>query len=250
VIAEAMSGHTYATGKGIDINHRPVAMAGDLGDLGPAIFAAFAIIAAIRHRDKTGVGQMIDVSQVDAMIAFNCCASVAYDFLKESHIKRRLNRPKDPNIIWGILPVKDGWIQLAGERGKGIENLKKALGIEELNKDLVAKKIKDMTRMEAFKWFADMDFPCAPILEAHESMFDPHLNEREMWKEVNHPVAGKYKVPNFPVKFTETPGEVKSAAPLLGQHTREILRGLLGKTDEELDDLEKQGAIVQWKPRK
>jgi CoA:oxalate CoA-transferase len=68
-----------------------------------------------------------------------------------------------------------------------------------------------------------------------------------MWVTVDHPLAGKYKVPNFPVVFSKTPGEVTSAAPLLGQHTREVLVDKLGKTEEELDSLEKQGAIVQWK---
>ncbi len=247
VIAEAISGHTYATGKGINIDHPPVTMAGAMGDLGPAMYAAFAVMAAIRHRDQTGEGQMVDVAQIDTMVAFNCCASVAYDLIGESPIQRRAQRSRDPQRIWGILPVKDGWIQIAGERGKAIENLKKELDVDEVNKDLVLEKIKDMTKMEAFKWLADMGFPCAPIYEAYEAMSDPHLEARDMWVEVEHKAAGKYKIPNFPVKFSKSPGEVTTAAPMLGQHTREILKEKLGKTDEELDALEKQGAIVQWK---
>jgi len=247
VIAEAISGHSYATGKYHDPDGPPITMAGALGDLGPAMYAAFAIVAALRHRDKTGEGQMIDVCQVDTMVAFNCTASVAYDLLKESPIKRRQQRPQDPNRIWGILPVKDGWIQIAGERGKAIENLKQELGVEEVSKELVQERISGMTRMEAFKWLAEMGFPCAPIYEAHEAMWDPHLEARGMWVEVEHKAAGNYKIPNFPVKFSETPGEVTMAAPMLGQHTREVLKELLGKTDEEMDALEKQGAIVQWK---
>jgi CoA:oxalate CoA-transferase len=247
VIAEAISGHSYATGKQHDPDGPPITMAGALGDLGPAMYAAFSIVAALRHRDRTGEGQMIDVAQVDTMVAFNCTASVAYDLLKESPIERRRKRPQDPNRIWGILPVKDGWIQVAGERGKAIENLKQELGVEELNKKLVQEKISDMTRMEAFKWLAEMGFPCAPIYEAYEAMWDPQLEARGMWVEVEHEAAGKYKIPNFPVKFSETPGEVTTAAPMLGQHTQEVLKELLGKKDEELDALEKQGAIVQWK---
>ena len=247
VTAEAISGHSYATGKYHDPDGPPITMAGALGDLGPAMYAAFAIVAALRHRDKTGEGQMIDVAQIDTMVAFNCTASVAYDLLKESPIKRGQQRPQDPNRIWGILPVKDGWIQIAGERGKAIENLKRELGVEEVSEELVQGRIKDMTRMEAFKWLAEMGFPCAPVYEAHEAMWDPHLEARGMWVEVEHKAAGSYKIPNFPVKFSETPGEVTGAAPMLGQHTREVLKELLGKTDEELDALEKQGAIVQWK---
>ncbi|TRO49755.1 CoA transferase [Candidatus Bathyarchaeota archaeon] len=247
VIAEAISGHSYATGKYHDPDGPPITMAGALGDLGPAMYAAFAIVAALRHRDRTGEGQMIDVAQIDTMVAFNCTASVAYDLLKESPIKRRQQRPQDPNRIWGILPVKDGWIQVAGERGKAIENLKQELGVEEVSKEQIQQRISGMTRMEAFKWLAEMGFPCAPVYEAHEAMWDSHLKARGMWVEVEHKAAGRYKIPNFPVKFSETPGEVTMAAPMLGQHTREVLKGLLGKKDEELDALEKQGAIVQWK---
>ena len=247
VIAEAISGHTYATGKSINLEHPPVPMAGALGDLGPAMYAAFAIIAAIRYRDQTGKGQMIDVAQVDTMVAFNCCASIAYELIGESPIQRRAQRERDPNRIWGILPVKDGWIQLAGERGKAIENLKSELGVDEVNKEMVLEKIKDMTRMDAFKWLADMGFPCAPIYEAYEAINDPQLQARNMWVEVEHKAAGKHRIPNFPVVFSESPGEVTSAAPMLGQHTREVLKEKLGKTDEELEALEKQGAIVQWK---
>lgn len=247
VIAEAISGHTYATGKGISLDHVPVSMAGALGDLGPAMYAAFAIVAAIRYRDQTGVGQMIDVAQTDCMVAFNCCSTVAYDLIGESPILRKANRPQDPNRIWGILPVKDGWIQIAGERSKAIENLKAELGVDEVSKEMVLEEIKGMTKMEAFKWLADMGFPCAPIYEAYEAMTDPQMLARHMFVEVEHKAAGEYKIPNFPVVFSETPGEVVSAAPMLGQHTSEVLKEKLGKTDAELDALEKQGAIVQWK---
>jgi crotonobetainyl-CoA:carnitine CoA-transferase CaiB-like acyl-CoA transferase len=65
-----------------------------------------------------------------------------------------------------------------------------------------------------------------------------------MWVQVEHPKAGVYKVPNFPVKFSETPGEVTSASPLLGEHTKEILTNLLQTSNEEIIKLEKQGTIA------
>jgi CoA:oxalate CoA-transferase len=132
-------------------------------------------------------------------------------------------------------------------RGKAIENLKTELGVDEVTRDLLKEQIKDMTRMEAFQWLSRLGMPCAPVYQAVEAMSDPHLQEREMWVEVDHPTSGKYMVPNFPVKMSRTPGEVVSAAPMLGQHTREILKEYAGKTDEELDALEKSGAINQWR---
>jgi CoA:oxalate CoA-transferase len=245
-IAEAMSGHTYATGKNYNYDGPPISMAGALGDLGPAMYAAFAIVAAIRHRDQTGVGQMIDCSQFDTMVAFNCCSSVAYELFKESPIERRHNNPRPPRA-GGMIRVKDGWIYLMTERMKAVENLKQEWDVEELTNEMITEKLKDMTRMEAFSYMADRGFPIGPVYEAQEAMEDPHSVDRGMWAWVDHKAAGKHRIPNFPVVFSETPGEVTSAAPMLGQHTREVLKEKLGKTDEELNALEKQGAIVQWK---
>lgn len=247
VVAEALSGHTYTTGKQYDPDGPPITMAGSLGDLGPGMYAAFSILAALRYKDKTGEGQWIDVSQFDTMVAFNCCESVSHHLLGYSMTDMVKQLDAMPNILWGVMPVKDGWIQVAGMRGKAIENLKQDLGVDEVTRDLLKEKIKDMTRGEAFDWLAKLGMPVAPIYQAVEAMDDPHLEARGMWVEVDHPVAGKYTVPNFPVKFNKTPGEVISAAPMLGQHTREILGGLLGVNEKELDLLEKSGGINQWK---
>jgi crotonobetainyl-CoA:carnitine CoA-transferase CaiB-like acyl-CoA transferase len=210
------------------------------------MYAAFGIVAALRYRDQTGEGQMVDVSQFDTMVAFNCCASVAYDLFQESPIKRRHENPRPPRI-GGLIKVKDGWIYLMTERPRATEALKAELGVDELTRELVEGKVGDMTRREAHLYLANLGFPCGPVYEAYEAMDDPHSQARGMWIEVDHKAAGKHKVPNFPVVFSKTPGEVTSASPMLGQHTREVLKEKLGKTDEELDALEKQGAIVQWK---
>jgi len=245
-IAEAMSGHTYSTGKYHDPDGPPIGMAGALGDLGPAMYAAFSIVSAIRYRDKTGKGQMIDCTQFDCMVAFNCCASVAYDLFKESPIERRRNNPRPPRV-GGLLEVKDGWVYLMTERPRAVEALKAELGVDELTRELIMDKIGNMTRKEAHQYLAGKGFPCGPVYEAHEAMEDPHSQARGMWVEVEHKSVGEYKVPNFPVVFSETPGEVTSGAPMLGQHTYEVLKEKLGKTDEELEALRKQGAIIQWK---
>ena len=245
-IAEAMSGHTYGTGKNYDYDGPPISMSGALGDLGPAMYAAFSIVSAIRYRDHTGKGQMIDCTQFDTMVAFNCCASVAYDLFKESPIKRRNERPKRARV-GGMLEVKDGWIYLMTERPRAVEAMKAELGVDELTRELIMEKIGHLTRKEAFEYLSGMGFPCGPIYEAYEAMDDPHSQARGMWVEVDHKAAGKHLVPNFPVVFSESPGEVTSAAPMLGQHTYEVLKEKLGKTDEELEALRKQGAILQWK---
>ena len=247
VIAEAMSGHTFATGKNFNSDGPPINMAGALGDLGPAVFAAFTIVAAIRYRDKTGKGQMIDVSQLDCMASFNTCATTEYSLFGETIAEIRKRQPKDPNRIWGIMKVKDGWIQVAGERPKAIEKLKERLGVKELNTQVLEKIVSEMTRKEAFEFLVSVGMPVAPIYEAYESMSDPHLKARDMFIQVDHPIAGRYSTPNFPVKLSETPGIVETPAPILGQHTEEVLISLLGYSKEKIEELEKNGVIVCYR---
>ncbi len=246
VVAEAMSGHTFANAKKLRGDGAPVAMPGAIGDLGPAMYAAFAIVAAIRHRDRTGEGQMIDVNQTDCMVAFNTCSSVGHNLLAAAGLERP-ERRDDPTGVGGMYEVNDGWVMLMGARARALDSLKEAIGVEELSKDTVREHIKDMTRREAFKFISDTGFPAAPVYEAHEAMADPHLLDRGMWVEIDHPAAGMHRVPNFPVKFYKTPGEVVSAAPMLGQHTEEVLTTLLDYTPEQVKALEKDGKIVCWR---
>ncbi len=246
VVAEAMSGHTFANAKKLRGNGAPVAMPGAIGDLGPAMYAAFAIVAAIRHRDRTGEGQMIDVNQTDCMVAFNTCSSVGHNLLAAAGLERP-ERRDDPTGVGGMYEVNDGWVMLMGARARALDSLKEAMGVEELSKDAVREHIRDMTRREAFKFISDTGFPAAPVYEAHEAMTDPHLLERGMWVEIDHPAAGMHRVPNFPVKFYKTPGKVVSAAPMLGQHTEEVLTTLLDYTPEGVKALEKDGKIVCWR---
>jgi len=245
-VAEAMAGYTFANARRVRGEGPPVGMPGALGDLGPAMYAAFTIVAALRHRDKTGKGQMIDVNQYDCMVAFNTCSSVGYHLWAKDGLERP-ERRMDPTSVGGMYKVSDGWIMVMGARARALDSLKAALGVEELDKEMLSEYVKDMTRKEAFDFLAKTGFPAAPVNEAHEAMDDPHLQARGMWAEVDHPAAGKYKAPNFPVKLSETPGGVVSAAPMLGQHTEEVLTNLLGYSQEQIKELEKANKIACWR---
>ncbi len=248
VIAEAMSGHTFNNARRIRGDGPPSSLAGAIGDIGPATFAALSIVAAIRHRDRTGEGQKIDVNQVDTMVSFNTCSSVGWSLFEDSGMERPERRSdQDPTRIGGMYKVKDGWLQLMGARAKALDKLKEVMGAEEVTNDMLKEHIKDMTRREAFKFLADIGFPAAPVYEAHEAMDDPHLLARNMWTEVPHPVVGKYRVPNFPAKFYSTPGEATQGAPIIGQHTEEVLTQMLDYTEEQVKALEKEGKIVCWR---
>jgi CoA:oxalate CoA-transferase len=109
---------------------------------------------------------------------------------------------------------------------------------------MIEEKVGEMTQKEAIDFFVRAKVPVAPVYQVDEIVKDPHLIARDMFVDVEHPNAGKVKVPNFPVKLSETPGEIVSAAPLLGQHNREILMGVLGYTEEKVSELERAGIIA------
>jgi len=253
-IAEAMSGHTRQTGDGVDPDGPPINMAGAWGDVAPGTMAAMSLIAAIRFRDKTGKGQMIDVAQLDCMMAYNYNAITLYLLSGKTEAERRkeeeeLAKRVGPAAMTfgGVYKTKDGWIQLSGIRARGLDALKQKMGVKELDKDALKNFIEGMIRDEAVSYFVEVGLPVAPVLYASDAVKDPQVLARDMLVEVEHPKLGKIKVMNFPVKFSETLGEVRRAAPLLGQHNREILMNYLGYKEEEITQLLKEGVIAAEK---
>jgi crotonobetainyl-CoA:carnitine CoA-transferase CaiB-like acyl-CoA transferase len=100
-----------------------------------------------------------------------------------------------------------------------------------------------MTRDEAVKLFTGIGLPCAPVYHIDETITDAHVNARDMFMEVEHPKAGKIKLIKFPLKFSETQPEFKTPAPLLGEHNREVLSGIMGYDDNKIKELMQKGII-------
>ena len=242
-IAESMSGHIFQTGESADPEGPPLGMAGAYGDLGPALWAASSILAAIRYRDKTGKGQILDIAQADCMVSLNTVAITSYNMLGMSMREYREKYPQSRGGIGGITKTKDGYIYIAGFRPRAIEKMKQELGFEEITSESIKELVVDMTKTEALNYLLGYGVPVAEIYSVKELVNDPHLIDRGMFTEVEHPKAGTMKVTNFPVKFSETPGEIRTATPLLGQHNEEILSTVLGYTTEQIQKLEKQGVI-------
>jgi CoA:oxalate CoA-transferase len=242
VFAEAMSGHTRMTGDGVDPEGPPIEMAMALGDTLPGSLAAMAILGALRYRDKTGLGQMIDVAQLDCMVAVN--PGITGYFL--SGLTNWEMRKKYPTGgIGGIFKAKDGgWVRVGAYSPSALENLKNFLGVEEPTKEDCAKYVATQNRDDAVAALVAADLPSSPIYQIDETVKDPHLAARNMFIEVDHPLAGKYKTVNNPIKFSLTPVERKTPAPTLGQHSREVLTRVLGLTDAQVDELINAGVVA------
>jgi CoA:oxalate CoA-transferase len=242
-IAEAMSGHTRLTGDEADPLGPPLEMAQAYGDLGPALFAAMSIVSAIRHRDRTGEGQMIDVAQLDCMVALNT-ALTGYNF---SGLRLWELREKYPmgRGFGGLVRTRDGgWVRYASFSPRIIEEMKDHLGVDEIDEEALNNRISQMDRGEAIDFLVGAGVPAAPVYDVDEVVTDPQLEAREMFIDMDHPRAGRVRVPNFPVKFSRTPGIVSRAAPLLGEHNEEILVGVLGLSQGEVQELVRKGVIL------
>ncbi len=244
MIAEAMSGHTKMTGERADPEGPPLEMAQAYGDLGPGTMAAMAILGAIRYKDRTGVGQMIDVAQYDCMVAYNT-AITGYTLSGLLPLELRKKYPMGRGV-GGLYQTKDGgWIRIAAFGPRFLDRLNQYYGLEMVEKEFIGERVKEMDRDEAVEHFVGLGLPCAPVFHVDETVEDPHLAARGMFVEVEHPLAGTVKVPNFPVKFSETPGEIRSAAPVLGAHSKELLMGILGMSEERFMELVRAGVTSQ-----
>ena len=244
MIAEAMSGHTMMTGERADPEGPPLEMAQAYGDLGPGTMAAMAILGAIRYRDRTGVGQMIDVAQYDCMVAYNT-AITGYTLSGLLPLELQKKYPMGRGV-GGLYEAKDGgWIRIAAFGPRFLDLLNRHYGLEMVEKEFIGERVKEMTRDEAVEHFVGMGLPCAPVFHVDETVADPHLAARGMFVELEHPLAGTVKVPNFPIKFSETPGEIRSAAPVLGAHSKELLMGVLGMSEERFVELVRAGVTSQ-----
>jgi len=240
-IAEAMSGHSRLTGDGVDPDGPPIEMAQAYGDLGPGLFAAMSIIAAIRHRDRTGIGQMIDVAQLDCMTSLNM-AITGYTLsgMLLHEIKEKYPMARG---FGGIFKTKDGYIRLASFSPRLIDDLREYMGVEEVTENMIEEKVRDMTRDDAVEYFVEARVPVAPVYNVDDVVKDSHLIERDMFTTVEHKKAGEIKVVNFPVKLSETPGEIKSASPVIGEHNETVLKDVLGYNDKQIEYLKKAEAI-------
>ena len=241
-IAEAMSGHSRLTGDKVDPDGPPIEMAQALGDLGPALFAAMSILAALRHRDRTGMGQSIDVAQLDCMTALNM-GIAGYNLSGLYPWQLREKYPMGQGF-GGLFKTNDEkYVRIASFSPRLIDDLREYMGVDEVSEKLLERKISEMSRDEAVNYFVKARVPVAPVYHVDDVVEDPHLLERDMFTKVHHAEAGEIELVGFPVKFSETPGSVERAAPVLGQHTLEVLEALLGYDKADLEKLTEKGVI-------
>ena len=243
MIAEAYSSHSRLTGDGVDPDGPPIEMAMAYGDIGPGTMAAFGIVSALRHRDRTGEGQMLDLAQLDIMTAFNPGITL-WQLGQTKPFEMRKANPGGG--IGGMFKAKDGgYVRVGVYSPKAVDSIKKFFDDEEFNTEKLEKYVSEHNRDEAVELLLKAEIAVAPVYHTDDTCADPHLEAREMFTEIEHPKAGKYKAINFPFKMSKTQPEIKSPAPLLGQHNKQVICDILGKSEEYFEDLKKKG-IIAW----
>ena len=228
-------------------------------DITSGMFASTAILAALRARDLTGEGQLVDISLFDAHIAL--LTNVASNYLVGGEAPRRLGNAH-PNLVpYDSFSARDGWFilgvanekqwgQLCGmlnrpdlkadERfaSNGNRVINRVALVEELNKAFAQKNVDD--------WLADLvkaGLPCGRINSIPEVFDHPQAQARGMTVEAEHLSAGTVRLPGFPYKFSQTPAGILKPPPLLGQHTEEVLISLLDYSQEDVTALREKAAI-------
>jgi len=226
-------------------------------DITSGMFAATAILAALRARDLSGEGQWIDLSLLDAEAAL--LTNVASNHLVGGEGPRRLGNGH-PNIApYEAFQARDRWFALAAANDRQWAILCQAIGAPELKDDprFASNAVRLAHRAalhealdavfcmrDADEWlalFRESDLPCGPINSVPEVFTHPQAAARDLLVAAEHPTAGPLRFPGFPYKLSGTPAVVRRPPPRLGEHTAEVLTTLLGYSAEQVASFREAG---------
>ncbi|TSA11030.1 MAG: CoA transferase [Betaproteobacteria bacterium] len=230
-----------------------------VADIITGMYASIAVCAALAHRAETGVGQHLDLALLDSQIALLAYQNTNY-FATGKPPGRIGNL--HPNIVpYQPFKTADGEVILACGNDNLFRKFCAAAGCTELAGDARfasnGKRVEhraELTRLlqavfsrrgtrEWVRLLEAAGVPNGPINDVSQVFEEPQVKARGIKVELDHPVAGKLPTVASPMRFSATPVEYKLAPPVLGQHTEEILRGLLQKTDAEIARLRADGAV-------
>jgi alpha-methylacyl-CoA racemase len=239
-----------------DAGGPPVQAAGQIADLGGgALMAAFGILAALRERDRSGEGQLVDVSMADGALSW--LAMVAARRLAEDVVPRRGDLELAGSLVcYRPYACADGWVTLGALEPKFWQAWCRGVGREDLIEQQFARPGSDTHReveavfaartREQWRAFASEHDCCLePVLELDEALDSELVRTREMVVELDQPGAQRpVRLLGVPVKLSRTPGDANRApGPGLGEHTREVLAGL-GYDEQQIDALLESGAAA------
>jgi CoA:oxalate CoA-transferase len=257
LIAQAMGGVMAMTGpKG----GPPCKVGPGIGDIWAATIAAYATMVALHAAEKTSQGQHVDCAMYDSMLYMVERAIMMYSMA--GIVSGRDGNAHPLYAPYDCFETKDRkYVVIAGHWEKQWENLCHALKRNDLLEDqrletmsgrsehyeylrpIIAEWAKTMERDEIVGMLIKWDVPVAPVNAVDDIFNCSQVKAREMLLETEHPIAGLMKIAGIPAKLSRTPGRIETAAPLLGEHTDEIMKELLGYDEVQIQGLKKEKVI-------
>jgi len=256
MIAQGMGGTVSITG---EPGRPPVRVGYSIGDLGAALYAVSATMAALYEREKTGQGQYIEVAMIDCQVAL--CENACARYFATGEVPRPIGSRHPLVTPFQIFPTRTEDMVVVTFRDEEWGNLCRVIDREEWIEDNRFNSIAERTAnhaelepllTEVFRkrprdeWLAVFERTgviAGPVQNIREVVTDPHILEREMVLSVEHSRLGDVKVVGTPMKFSRTPCQIKKASPDLGDHTNEILTEMLNLSPKEIEELKKERAI-------
>jgi crotonobetainyl-CoA:carnitine CoA-transferase CaiB-like acyl-CoA transferase len=258
-LVQAMGGLMSVTGEPDAAGGRPVKVGVAITDILTGMYAATAILAALAWRERTGRGQHVDLALLDVQVA--ALANQASNWLVGGVVPGRLGNAH-PNIVpYQAFAASDGELVVAVGNDGQFQRLCEVAGAPALaadprfatnadrvrNRDALVPALAALfrTRTRA-AWTEALEaagVPCGPINDVAQVFADPQVVARGLRVEVPHPLAGAVPLVRNPIRLSETPIAHDVPPPLLGEHTREVLRAVAGLSSEEIDSLVEKGVV-------
>ena len=256
IIGQAMGGLLSITGwpRG-----PPTRSGTAIGDILSSLFCTVGILAALKIREQTGLGQMVDVSLVDSVFA--ALENIPQVYYVEGHVPERIGNRYEFIYPYDTFEARDGWVVIGIANDNLWARFLNATGLvigsdprfksnpirvknhAEL-KVIIEEWSKGKTKIEIVELLTDAGVPSCPIYDIKEASEDPHIQgARKMVLDIEQPGLGTVKVQGNPIKMSMTAPEPRGPAPSLGGNTYEVLNNLLGISMDRFRELREKGVV-------
>lgn len=257
IIGQAMGGIMSVTGWP---DSPPTRTGTAIADILAGLCAGVGILSSLIAVHNGRPGQKVDIALVDSVVS--AMETIIQIYLVEQRIPQRTGNRYEFIYPYDTFKAKDGWVVIAVGNNKLWEVFCDAIGTNHLLEDRTFKDNYDRVKAheevkriveewtgtrtvrEVVDFLLSKTIPCAPLYTVKDVVEDPHIaGARRMIREIEHPVAGRMKVIGSPINLSETPAEVRFAAPLLGQHSTEILKEVLNYSEDQIAALKEEKII-------
>ncbi len=255
-VAQGEGGIMSVTG---EVDGEPMKVGIAVVDITTALYASNAILAALHARERSGRGQRVDAALLSSAVAW--LANVGSSYLASGDEPKRYANAHATIVPYQTFKGRDQWFIVGVGNDRQFQSLCSLMGHPEIagderfvnnprrvaNRDVLIPLLQEIFETEdAEIWLSGMTeagIPCGPINTVGQALAHPQVTHRGMVVEVPHPTAGSVRVVGPPVILSDTPADVRSHPPLLGEHTDEVLRERLGLSGEAIAQLRELGAI-------